>query len=78
MAVDTAAKRASVLSYGLISRLFIPPDASLSGADRQTLAHLYNGITASTVVPQVHLQSAGSRSVRFSAGSRTGTYSVGP
>ena len=47
MAVDTAAKRASVLSYALVTETLIVPSATVPQADQQTINHLYGGILAS-------------------------------
>lgn len=55
MAVDTAAKRASCIGYGLPFRIALPiPDATIAIGDRQHLVGLYAGIeAASSVVLQI-------------------------
>jgi hypothetical protein len=50
MAVDTAAKRASLVGYGLPFRLALPfADAAIGLGDRQHLVGLYSGIDAGSV-----------------------------
>ena len=49
MAVDTAAKRASVLSNQ--TRLLPPPDSTVAQADRKTLVEHYGGILAGAAAP---------------------------
>ncbi len=51
MAIDTAKKRASALSFGRLYRL-VPPDGTIDQADRQTIAGLYGGILADSPVVQ--------------------------
>lgn len=46
MAIDSAAKRASALSFGLVTRLAIIPDGAITQPDRQTAARSYGGILA--------------------------------
>lgn len=46
MAINTAAKRASVLSYALVTETLIVPSATVPQADQQTINHLYGGILA--------------------------------
>jgi hypothetical protein len=46
MAIDTAAKRASVLGFALVPLLLVPPDGVIDQGDRQTLLHLYSGVLA--------------------------------
>jgi hypothetical protein len=43
MAVDSEAKRASVLGFGL-PKVFVVPDGTIGQDDRQTIAGLYGGI----------------------------------
>lgn len=51
MAVDTAAKRMSLVGYGMPFRLALPaPDGTLDQGDRQHLAGLYCGILAGAAV----------------------------
>ena len=78
MAIDTAAKRASVLSFAIVTRLLIPPDGTIAHADMQTLEHLYSGIAAGVIVyvPPTHLVTAGSRIRTASANDRTRTLGV--
>lgn len=49
MAIDSAAKRFSMMGMGDGSTL-IPPDGTISQPDRQSLIHMYSGITASNIV----------------------------
>lgn len=54
MAVDTAAKRMSLVGYGMPFRLALPaPDGTIGQGDRQHLAGLYSGILASAGVVAV-------------------------
>lgn len=46
MAIDTARKRASVLSYALAPETIVMPQSGVPQADRQTINHLYGGILA--------------------------------
>lgn len=50
MAVDTARKRASVLSYAFVARTFIVPQNGVPQSDQQTISHQYGGITATAAV----------------------------
>lgn len=50
MAIDTASKRFSMMSFGNILKL-IPPDGTLDQGDRQTFAGLYSGILAGVTAP---------------------------
>ena len=53
MAIDTAAKRASALGFGLIASLFIIPDGTIDQGDRQTISNMYSGILATEPFPVV-------------------------
>ena len=46
MAIDTARKRASVLSYANVTRTYVVPQSGVPQADQQTLEHFYGGILA--------------------------------
>jgi len=49
MAVDTAAKRNSVLA--IITRLVPLPDSTISQSDRQALVEVYSGVLAGAAAP---------------------------
>ena len=51
MAIDTAAKRASVLGFAFAPLLLVVPDGSIDQGDRQTIAHLYSGVLAIPFTP---------------------------
>lgn len=44
--LDTARKRASGLSYALVTRTLVVPQSGVPQADQQTINHLYGGILA--------------------------------
>jgi len=46
MAINTAARRASVLGVGIVFLTLVVPSGAVSQADRQTVGHSYSGITA--------------------------------
>jgi len=46
MAVDTATKRASALSFGIIALALVVPSGSVAQEARQTSANTYSGILA--------------------------------
>ena len=73
MAIDTAAKRASALSFAAIT-LLIPPDGAIGQPDRQTVLHLYSGIAAET--PAVETDIA-SYKIALKAGTFTATLKAG-
>lgn len=75
MAIDSAQKRASAASTGLLTLLI--PDATIEPADRQQIAHVYRGILAEAppvpVIPPsgiVRSVGAGSAQRGFRAASR--------
>lgn len=53
MAIDSAAKRASVLGFQQIWN-YIIPDATLAQADMQTILGFYGGIAAGALVAVVY------------------------
>jgi hypothetical protein len=50
MAIDTATKRASTLSFGLIALALVVPSGIVDQQARQTIANTYNGILAGEAV----------------------------
>ena len=46
MAIDTATKRASALSWGAPGYVLVVPSGSISTGDMQTIAGMYSGIAA--------------------------------
>jgi len=53
MAVDTAIRRHSALTFGLPFMRGLIPDGSLDQADRQTVTYSYGGILAGLTIPDV-------------------------
>lgn len=52
MAIDTRAKRASVLGVAMAATLTLPaPDSTVGQPDRQGVAYAYSGIEADEYVP---------------------------
>lgn len=46
MAIDSASKRASALSFGIIALALVVPSGTVDQSERQTSANLYSGILA--------------------------------
>jgi len=46
MAIDTAAKRASALTFSVPTLVLPPPDGTIGQADRQSVVVVYGGILA--------------------------------
>lgn len=58
MAIDTAAKRFSMMSFGKPFLRLVPPDGSIDQGDRQTYAGLYGGVLAAAsayIVGELHM-----------------------
>lgn len=53
MAIDSAAKRASVVGVLFAATILIPPDGTVAQADRQTAASMYGGIAAGAPVSNI-------------------------
>lgn len=54
MAIDTAAKRASVQAY-VLGAMRPPPDSTVAAGDRATVAFLYGGLTYGAPAPSPSL-----------------------
>lgn len=69
MAVDTAAKRGSLMRWGRPYLYKLIPDGTIDQGDRQTLALYYGGIlTAAPVIPTAK--------IRFTAQYQTKTFTA--
>lgn len=57
MAIDTAAKRASALGFGMPPGVVLPvPDGTVSAADRAQLTGGYLPVNASSIVPRYSIR----------------------
>lgn len=53
--LDTTRKRASGLSYALVTEVLVVPQSGVPQADRQTINHLYGGLLAAApAVSNIH------------------------
>ena len=57
MAIDTAAKRFSIMNFGFTPHLLVlmPPDGTIGQGDKQHFLDLYSGITFAGAAPEASI-----------------------